>query len=181
MTKLKWIQNAQIVLENGILWDGVMLIEDGIIVQIGKRQKLDRPLGAEIVDAQGAYVGPGFVDIHVHGGGGYDIYERLEETSEFFLSHGETSMLPTLSGKLNGKEMVEGIRHIKAFAHKCPNVKGINMEGPYMNPAYGANAAINPWKHGILPEEFMPIVDEGGTFVKVWAIAPERPDIKVFA
>ncbi len=155
MKDLKWIQNAQIVLENGILWDGVMVIEDGKIAQVGKKQELERPLGAEVIDAQGAYVGTGFVDIHVHGGGGYNNWEHLEETSEFFLCHGETSMLPTLSDRLNGKEMVEGIQNIKVSAKKCPNVKGIYMEGPYMNPAYGANAATNPWKHGILPEEFI--------------------------
>ena len=62
------ICNAQLVLESGILFDGAMLIEDGVITAFGKERQLQIPADAQRIDAGGSYVGPGFVDIHVHGG-----------------------------------------------------------------------------------------------------------------
>ena len=58
------IINANLVRENGILWDASLLIDQGRIVDLGK--SISIPEDAEIIDAAGAYVGPGFVDIHVH-------------------------------------------------------------------------------------------------------------------
>lgn len=59
-------------------------------------------------------------------------------------------------------------------------IKGIYMEGPYTNPKYGANADRNPWRHGILREEYTALVDACGTAVKVWTVAPEREGIEEF-
>ena len=56
------ITNAIIVMENHYIYDGIILIEDGKIVDFGR--KLAIPEGAEILDANGAYVGPGLIDIH---------------------------------------------------------------------------------------------------------------------
>ena len=66
---MKWIENAKVVLEDGILCDGAILTEGERILWVGKRGETDAP-EAERVDAGGLFVGPGFVDIHVHGGGG---------------------------------------------------------------------------------------------------------------
>ena len=68
---MKAIVNAKVVHERGIIWDGVILISEDKIVSYGKRAEISIPEKAEIIDAEGAYVGPGFVDIHVHGGGGH--------------------------------------------------------------------------------------------------------------
>ena len=65
------ITNCQIVLETGIIWDGTILIEGDKIAAYGPMASTEIPEGAEIIDANGKYVGPGFVDLHVHGGGGY--------------------------------------------------------------------------------------------------------------
>ena len=78
MTKaVKAIINANVVLENGIIFDGTVLISGDTIIEIGKSSDIKIPDGAQCIDAQGAYVGPGFVDIHVHGGGGYSSQSRL--------------------------------------------------------------------------------------------------------
>ena len=63
------ITNANIVLENGILWDGVLLLEGDKIHSFGSARDMEIPAEATVIDAKGAYVGPGFVDIHVHEGG----------------------------------------------------------------------------------------------------------------
>lgn len=64
----KVIENGNIVLEDRIIWDGTILIENGKIKEVGKN--IEIPTDAQIIDACGAYVGPGFFDIHVHGGNG---------------------------------------------------------------------------------------------------------------
>ena len=88
MKQVTAIHNAQVVLENGILWDGVILIQDGRILQVGSCRDVQIPEGACCIDAQGAYVGPGFVDIHVHGGGGYSTCVQPEQAAQHFLRHG---------------------------------------------------------------------------------------------
>ena len=57
--KVKVITNIQVVLENGIIWDGFITIENDKIAGFGKSMDLEIPEGAEIVDGEGAYVGPG--------------------------------------------------------------------------------------------------------------------------
>ena len=54
MTDLTYIYNGQIVLETGIIWDGAMVIADGIIQAVGKERELPCPDGATKIDAQGA-------------------------------------------------------------------------------------------------------------------------------
>ena len=66
---MKAIVNTDLILENSILRDGVLLMENETIAAVGPRSGISIPDGAEIVDADGAYSAPGFVDIHNHGGG----------------------------------------------------------------------------------------------------------------
>ena len=168
------------VLENGILFDGAMLIEDGRIAEFGPARQLSIPADAEIIDAQGAYVGPGFVDIHVHAGGGYSTCYEPEKAAEFFLRHGETSILATTDYHMTKDDLLEVITTIKKGMEKAPTIKGIYMEGPYTNPKYGSYADLNPWHCGVREEDYIPFVDAGGTAVKVWAVGPEREDLLPF-
>ena len=174
------IENAQIVLENGILWDGVLLIENGRIARVGSAGEVEIPEEANRIDAKGAYVGPGFVDIHVHGGGGYSTCFEPVQASEFFLRHGETSILATPSYSLPFDSFLEAIRSVKKAGECAKTIRGFYMEGPYMNPNYGANAYMNPWRGPIDPEQFEALVDEAGDMAKVWAIAPEREGLLPF-
>src|ERR1700712_1805309 len=91
------IINGQVITPNGILKGGSLLVVDGRITEISDNN-IDAP-EATIIDAGGKYVSPGFIDIHVHGGGGYDF---MDNTVEAFLgiaklhsSYGTTAMLPT--------------------------------------------------------------------------------------
>ena len=54
------------------------------------------------------------------------------------------------------------------------------METPYINPRYGACADKNPWQGGVEEKDYIPLVDACGKDVKVWTIAPERPDLVPF-
>ncbi len=183
MTKVKVIENAKVVLERGIIWDGVVVIEDGTISAFGKKSEVEIPEGAEHIDALGAYVGPGFVDIHVHSGNGYNSASTPEKMAEYFLSHGETSMLLTSCGvaRKSVEEIVDNIEKIKEAAKTAKNIKGIHMEGPYFNENYGANKRLNTWgTRPIAEEDYKLFVDAGGDFIKVWTVAPEREGLVPF-
>ena len=58
--------------------------------------------GYEVVDAEGAYVGPGLVDIHTHAADGHWFFEEPELAAKHMLEHGATTVLPTLYFNMNG-------------------------------------------------------------------------------
>ena len=171
---LKAIKNAKVVLESGIIWDGVIVIDGEMISAVGKAGEVEIPEGTEIIDARGAYVGPGFVDIHVHGGGGYNTYDDPVKAAEFFLRHGETTILATPAYMQGFDEFLASIKRVKENLDKAPTIRGFYMEGPYTNGNYGCNKDLYSWGGEIKAEEYKALVDEGGKLARVWAIAPER-------
>ena len=66
---MKAIINTKLVMEDGIIWDGVLLYEGSKIVKVGSAGEIRIPEGTQVIDAQGNYTAPGLVDIHNHGGG----------------------------------------------------------------------------------------------------------------
>ena len=177
------IQNAKVVLEDGILWDGVILIEGERIVAVGKRGEVTVPADARMIDAGGAYVGPGFVDLHVHGGNGYRTPTQPIEAAEYFLRRGTTSIFPTLYHTMDKQGFLDSIERIRAAMQEDGAgraIRGIYMEGPYMNPEFGAGARYNQWLGDIVPEVYKDVVDAAGDMVRVWVVAPEREGIEGF-
>ena len=174
------IRNAQVVLENGIVWDGLIVIKNGRILQAGSREEITVPADAQCIDAGGAYVGPGFVDLHVHGGGGYSTCFAPKEAAQHFLRHGETSILATTGYHMELDTLLDAIHTIKAAMADAPTIKGIYMEGPYTNPNYGSHADLNPWHCGVEEDSYKAMVDAGGKDIKVWTVGPERPDLLPF-
>lgn len=174
------IRNAQVVLENGIVWDGLIVIKNGRILQAGSREEITVPADAQCIDAGGAYVGPGFVDLHVHGGGGYSTCFAPKEAAQHFLRHGETSILATTDYHMDLDTLLDAIHTIKAAMADAPTIKGIYMEGPYTNPNYGSHADLNPWHCGVDEDSYKAMVDAGGKDIKVWTVGPERPDLLPF-
>lgn len=177
------IKNANLVLENGIAWDSALLIDGERIVGFGTEAELSVPFDTQIIDANGLYVGPGFVDIHVHAGGAYNTCLNPLEAAEYYLDHGTTTLMATPSYSQPFDLFLEEIQSVKAvlgtsLASKA--IGGFYMEGPYMNPEYGAGAWHNPWRHPIDPDEYKALVDEAGSFTKVWAVAPEREGLEEF-
>ena len=173
-SKLLAIKNAKVVHERGIIWDGVIVIENDRIKAYGKSKDIEIPEGAEIIDAEGAYVGPGFVDIHVHGGGGYSTSQQPIEASEYFLSHGTTTLLPTLAYNMPKETFFSAIETVVAAIGKARTVRGMYLEGPYTNANYGSHSYMNEWRGEILEEDYKRMVDAAGKYATVWTIAPER-------
>ena len=178
--KVLFIKNCQLVLETGITWDAALVAEDGIITAIGKEKNMTAPEGATVVDAGGKYVGPGFVDLHVHGAIGKNINFETEAVARYFLKHGTTSILASPWYRLDFDTFISAIKIVKEAMPKAPTVKGFYMEGPFTNPKFGSSARDNPWKHGIIESEYRALVDEAGEYAKVWTIGPELEGIADF-
>lgn len=176
------IIHANVVLENSILENAVLLIQDGKIAAFGGADEIDIPQNACIYDAKGLFVGPGFVDIHCHGGNQCRFDSEPVGAANYFLSCGTTTVLPTFYTDISPEEYVEAIGRVKTAVHNglAKNIGGFYMEGPYTNEKYGASPEKNHWRGEIKAEDFEKVVEYAGDYAKVWVIAPERPGIECF-
>ena len=177
------IQNAKVVLETGILFDGAILLDGDRIAWVGERREAEIPADCHIIDAEGAYVGPGFVDIHVHGGNGHMFDAEPLQAAEHFVKNGETTILATLYYNLSKEGFLDSIKKVQeamAAGGAGDAIAGIYMEGPYMNPKFGAMPERNKWKGVIAEQAYKEVVDTAGTDAFVWAVAPEREGIEEF-
>ena len=180
---MKAIVNTKLLLENGIIWDGVLLMEKGRIVARGRSDEIAIPADAERIDAHGRYTAPGFIDVHIHGSAGRWFYEDPLPACEDLLAHGETTVLPTFYPNMELQEMLAGGEIVKAAANSGGAgriIGGLYMEGPYMRAGSGSMNDQLKWKGPILPEEYIPLVDGLGDFVKVWCVDPAREGILPF-
>lgn len=133
---MEQIINATIVLPDGILSGGVCAFSDGVIRYVGTQPRED---ARTVCDAKGAWLLPGFIDIHCHGGNGYDFMdaspEQMEEISRFHLSHGTTTMVattmtdrwPSIYGALERFGQL-------ARSGRQLTLHGVHLEGPWLNP-----------------------------------------------
>lgn len=169
---MKAIINAVIVVPEGLIEQGVILIDQQRIAAFGPADSLPIPAHAERIDAAGLLVGPGFVDIHCHGGGGHMAYRNPSGFAKAHLSFGTTSILPTFSYNESEEEIVAGLhRVLEAQAGEYGSaIAGIHMEGPYINPKYGA---ITSPIRAVNPDEYREILRIAGDQIKVWTLAPE--------
>ena len=174
------IKNSTLIMKDHLIPGATILCEDGKIVDFGK--KLTIPEGSLVIDAEGQYVGPGLVDIHTHAAGNDWFYENPKAAGEIILEHGVTTVLPVVYFSMNKKDFLKATKDIQdAVARgELPNFGGFYMEGPYMNPKFGADRENNPWQAPCNPDDYMDIIRQGGKDVRVWALAPERENIEQF-
>ena len=176
------IVNSTLIMRDHFIPDAVLLIEDGKISEFGEARKMKLPEGCEIIDAEGLYVGPGFVDIHTHSDGKVFFQDAPETAALHHLKHGTTTLLPALYFSMDTAGYVKAIDTLKNAMRKkeCANIAGFYMEGPYLNPKFGCDKESNPWKDGLNKEKYLPIIEAAGELAKVWALAPERENIVEF-
>ncbi|NLE19901.1 MAG: amidohydrolase family protein [Clostridiales bacterium] len=174
--------NAHLILPDHVIPDGILLAENGRIVDFGEMRSLEAPPGAEVVDAGGAFVGPGLVDIHTHSGGVSWFYDDPLDAAQFHLGHGTTSLLPALYFNLPQPELIGAVKKVRR-ASEDPRgrvIRGLYMEGPYLNPKFGADQENNPWRGEIDSKMYRPLIEEAAAFTQIWCVAPERPGVLGF-
>ena len=176
------IKNATLVMRDHLIPDAVLLVEDGKIHSFGEMRNTAIPEGCQIMDAEGQFVGPGFVDIHSHAGNAVRFEVDPATAAKGHLAQGTTSVLATLGYRLKTPEYVECIRKVREVMAQPEgaNIAGIYMEGPYINPDFGSLRHLNPWTGPIVPEDYEPIIAAGADLIRVWTLGPEREGILEF-
>jgi hypothetical protein len=176
------IINAELVMKDHYFPEAYILLKDGKIFDYGKMSKIGDLTGYEVVDAEGAYVGPGLVDIHTHAADGHWFFEEPELAAKHMLEHGATTVLPTLYFNMKKEQLMEQIDTVRDAlkGKKQTNFGGFYMETPYMNPKFGADRENNPWKGPICKDDYQPLLDKAGEDARVWVLAPEREGIEQF-
>lgn len=90
------IKNGRIITPNETI-NGYVLLEDGVITEIANGEYAAE--ADEVIDAEGNYVSPGFIDLHTHGAGGADFMdgtvEAFLDAAKMHAAHGATLVYPT--------------------------------------------------------------------------------------
>jgi N-acetylglucosamine-6-phosphate deacetylase len=127
------VKNAKIVTDNQVLIGCNCAFTDGYIDYVGS----DEQIGDVIIDAEGNYLIPGFIDLHCHGGNGFEFMDasidEIDEIAKFHLAHGTTTMLATTLAA--GQETECALKNLQDYVNaKHGMIRGINLEGPWLNP-----------------------------------------------
>ena len=178
---MKAIINTKLILEDGIIFDGALTYEGERIVSVGRMGEVDTSLCESVYDAGGLYTAPGLVDLHNHGCAEKWFYEDPTLCSEYFLTHGVTTVLPTFYHAMSKEQMTEGAGRIRRERESgCARIiEGIYMEGPFMKFS-GSYSSDLRWSGDIARADYLELIDSFGDLVKVWAIDPDRVGIEDF-
>ena len=129
------IINGKIITPHRILDQASLVMEDGVIAGIVRGRK---PEADCCIDAEGAYVSPGFIDIHTHGGG-HDFMDgtpdAIIKACMAHLAHGTTSICPTTLTCTDEELLTffDCYREARKQMENGPELLGIHMEGPYFS------------------------------------------------
>ncbi len=170
------IINGALVTPRESLPGYTLVVEKGKIVAVVPTAQVPVGPGDEVIDAQGMWVAPGLIDLHVHGSGGYDAMDATREAirgmARFFVQHGVTGYLGTTAAA-----PAEVVRAAVDNLASCPATEdgaqhlGLHMEGPYLNPRY---AGAQPLQHlrDADPAEYEGWLASGQ--IRLITLAPER-------
>lgn len=134
---------------------------------------------AEVIDLHGAYLAPGFMDIHTHGAGNWDYMdgslEAVTGAASMQLKHGCTTVLPTtLSYGMSAAAQTITLVKQAAENEMLPNLPGVHLEGPYFS-RHQAGAQDPRFITDPNVEEYTVFLRRYGPAIKRWSFAPELP------
>ncbi len=179
---MKAIVNATLVMRDHLIPEAALLIEGGRIAGFGEMRCTPVPRDGEVIDAGGLFVGPGLIDIHTHASDRVFFIDDPVSAARHHLRHGTTTVLPALYFSMDLEGWLDSIATLRsAMADpRCPNIGGLYMEGPYLNPKFGCDKENNPWRGPIERAVYQPIIDAAKDLARVWCVAPERENILDF-
>lgn len=172
--------NGRIIVSGKVV-SGVLVLENGLVKGIGDSV----PAGSQVIDCEGCYVSPGFIDMHTHGAGGADF---MDGTVDAFLTaarmhalHGTTLLYPTTLTSTNEIlfESFETYRKAVRENKEGSRFGGMHLEGPYFSPKF-AGAQDPRYLRNPKPEEYNEILDRCPDLAR-WSFAPELDGAPAFA
>ncbi len=184
MTQLKAIINANIICKDKILYGKCVIVRDSTIDALC--ECLPSGFCGRVIDANGLYLSPGFIDIHCHGGGGHDFMDATPEAfngaCETHAAHGTTSILPTtLAGDEN--ELVrtfDAFHRAKSSIRNGAQMLGLHLEGPYFSKEF---KGAQDEKYIVNPDraQYERIFERSDGCIRRWSAAPELDGSDEFA
>ena len=172
------IKNGKVILENGIVENKAVLYTDKIV---GIVDECEIPADAEIIDANGGYVTPGFIELHIHGYLGKDVCDASEQSiriiSKGLLENGVTGYLPTTMtvdmSVITGA--IDSVRGLMAES-RTPEfdgtqILGVHAEGPFISES--KKGAQDP-RYILKPDA--DFVKAHSDVIRVITLAPEEDD-----
>jgi len=167
---MKAITHAKLIINDKIVEGKILLYDEKIINIVDDLKRHDH---IEIIDAKGAYVCAGFIDLHIHGSGGADVMDAtpqsLEIISEVLLQTGTTSFLATTM-TMSPRDIDNALQNIQQYASHTTgaNIVGVHLEGPFINPS----------KHGAQDKKYidtpnMTLISDYMNEIKMITLAPE--------
>jgi N-acetylglucosamine-6-phosphate deacetylase len=149
------LHTARAITPTAEITDAGILIRDGVIEAIGRRQEMSLPAGAQEITAIEQTAIPGFVDVHIHGAGGRDVMEgndlAMTTVARTLARYGTTSFVATTVTASTDDicQSVEGIARFIANQHETDQARaevlGVHFEGPFINSA----------RRGVHPKEWI--------------------------
>jgi N-acetylglucosamine-6-phosphate deacetylase len=163
----------------------LLLVEDGKILEVAAQTGRRVPAGTQQLDFRGGWIAPGYIDLHIHGSGGYDVMDEaaaaLLALERLLARHGVTSYYPTtitapVDETLRALERLadaietrrRGSGESKGLA--CP--LGIHLEGPFLSHA---RRGVHPAENLLAPtiETFERFWQAARGHIRMMTIAPE--------
>ncbi|ONH59284.1 N-acetylglucosamine-6-phosphate deacetylase [Frankia sp. CcI49] len=182
------LTGARVITPAGILDPGWVRVRGGLIAGVGRgRVEVHAEVAAaaaavptEVVDLGGAWLVPGFIDLHVHGGGGHDVTASpadLAAAVAFHRAHGTTRTLVSLVTAPVAR-LAEQLGWIAALAAAGPgpggHVVGAHLEGPFLA---AARRGAQPAEHLRRPDRgvYAELAAAAAGTLRVVTVAPELP------
>ena len=180
------IQNVRAVLYDSVTPPCDVLVSGNKIAEIGDNISADN---CKIIDADGGYLFPGFIDVHVHGGGGCDFMDgtpqAFETAVKAHLKRGTTTLAPTAMTATK-EELLGFINAYNVFSKTSAYadlVCGLHLEGPYFSNSTGKSKGAQ--SGNLIRDINFQEVDEllaaaNGSIIR-WDAAPEIKNSEQFA
>jgi N-acetylglucosamine-6-phosphate deacetylase len=170
----------------------LLLVEDGNIVEVTSRARREIPKNCRTVDFGDGILAPGFIDIHIHGGGGHDVMEgggdALPPVERLLAAHGVSSYFPTtvtapldatLSALARLADAIEAAERSPGAADPLVSglrarPLGIHLEGPFISHN---RRGVHPPENLVAPSvaAFDRFWQAARGHIRVLTIAPELP------
>jgi N-acetylglucosamine-6-phosphate deacetylase len=176
MRKVKII-NGHIITPYRIIKNGCLLINRKKIELVSEKEV--ETTDYDVIDAKGNYISPGFIDIHIHGGGGHDFMDGTEEAylkiAELHATYGTTSMAPTTltCAKEDLLKAIDLYKTANLKNTKGAQFIGLHLEGPYFALSQ-SGAQDTRYIRNPDVEEYKEVIAHGN-IIKRWSVAPELP------
>lgn len=165
-----------IILDEELKSGWSVVLEGERITQIVPSQSI-RPSGSDrVVEGNGRFLAPGFIDLHIHGT--QDLLvdagrETLEKLCTLLPRYGVTGFLPTVSPRVEGKDAVH-VGELSAARSAGASIFGFFLEGPFLT----LTGALPPESCGSPSEgRIRALIDAAAPYRAIFAVAPDLEDV----